>query len=222
MAQRLTISGLAMAVVGGIVLALVLRGGDVASADTPVVITFDPRAAMCDRQTFGLEAASEAEPWLAYLGQMRRGEAEVPDPDVCPSTTLQQILGILGAPDLPTAEGRRAALLASGAARGSMADSAERTRDPEGTFRYRNDLVVAGFAWLLCPGTGATQRDCVAARIAELPNEVLATSPVLCDFAQAPEMPRDPAAPEEGVLLCDRGDGAAGWLDRLMSATGAI
>jgi hypothetical protein len=220
--KRPTILDLVIMALGGATVACLVPGGAAAQAERPAVTDFEPRAALCDRQTFLLETASEAAPWFAYLGDMRRGGAQVPDPDICPSSTLQQILGVLGAPDLPTAEGRRAALLASRAAGGVMAESAERGRDQEGTFRYRNDLVVAGFAWLLCPGTGAAQGECVAARIRELPDGILATSPVLCDFAQTREIPVDPAAPEDGILLCDRGDGTEGWLDRLRIATGGI
>ncbi|MBZ5762396.1 hypothetical protein LAV84_21010 [Rhizobium sp. VS19-DR104.2] len=143
---------------------------------------FDAAKAFCERQTFALEDINEVKPWLDYFSGLRNGRSSSP-PDSCPSSTMRAIVGIVGSGSVEKAEDARAAFLSLYVSRGTEMELADRRRDSDGSFRYRNDIVLAGFVWLLCPGHSDQRLSCVKEVIHNFPAEFVSTSPVFCDFA---------------------------------------
>lgn len=101
--------------------ALMLLGSIQGKADD-----FDPSAAFCDRQTMVLLEVGEAEAWLDYLGGLRSGRSQPPDPDTCASTTLRSVFAAVTQPDL--AADLRLGLVRFYAQRAMEPDSAARAR----------------------------------------------------------------------------------------------
>ncbi|GGF86417.1 hypothetical protein GCM10007301_52840 [Azorhizobium oxalatiphilum] len=169
---------------------------------------FDAARAFCERQTFALETMAEVDPWLAYFSGLRTGRTPAPDDD-CPSRTVHTIISIVGSGSVEAAEASRAAFHGFYVTRAMEPQSAERRLDTDTSFRYRNDLVLAGFVWMLCPGRGPQQVACVKRVIEGFPARFLQTSPVFCDFAPGqPTQVEWPASPQTRPLTCAKGGNA--------------
>ncbi|WP_249740652.1 hypothetical protein [Agrobacterium rubi] len=166
---------------------------------------FDASKAFCDRQTFSLNNIREVKPWLDYFSGLRNGRSDAPG-DFCESNTVRSIVDMSRSSSLEVAEARREAILKFYIAKASEPDLAERKYDTDGSFRYRNDLVLAGFTWLLCPGKGNERAACVRNIIFKFPDQFLSSSPVLCDFSgstvKSVQWPEDR---RELPLLCRNG-----------------
>lgn len=201
---------------------------DVPSFTTSKTGNFMPQAAFCERQTFRLENITEIPKWLDYLGGLRSGRTGAPSAD-CPSSTLRAIIGILSSQDAAAARDARIAFAASYVSSAMEPDSVGRTLDHSGNFRYLNDLTLASFLWLLCPGTGDARGDCIDGLLRQLPAHYLRTSPVFCDFTDLPldatrtEAIEWPSGTVELPLLCSAsGDSSSSgegevkeWLARI-------
>jgi hypothetical protein len=144
--------------------------------------TFDAAKAFCERQTFVLEKMDEVRPWLDYFSGLRSGRSPAPDAN-CASSTVRAILNIVGSENLEAAEASRSGLFRFYVGRTMETELADRRIDMDGSFRYRNDIVLAGFIWLLCPGHGEQRVSCVKRNIAEFPFQFVQTSPIFCDFS---------------------------------------
>lgn len=144
---------------------------------------FDPQDAFCERQTFLLESVEEVLPWLDYVGGLRVARTEAPELD-CPSATVRAIYDVFASPSEPAALAKREAFLMLYVSQAMEPDTRQRALDRDGSFRYRNDLTLASFGWLLCPGTGEVQIECLRSILEGLPVAYLETSPVFCDFAE--------------------------------------
>ncbi len=185
--------------------------------------SFDPMEAFCDRQTFALESIGEVLPWLEYLSGMREARAAAPELD-CPSSTVRAIYNVFASPNEDAAKAQRHAFLYFYISKAMGQESSERAMDQDGSFRYLNDMTLASFGWLLCPGTGAARTECARGLFGSFPDEYLRTSPVLCDFSNgdksAVEWPRTMDTPP---LSCsprtpDRQAAAGAWLSDLHTA----
>lgn len=148
------------------------------------VKSFDPAEAFCERQTFVLKNINEVLPWLDYFSGLRNGRSAAPDPKACGSSTIYAILNIVGSQNLEMAKDLRSAFLQFYVSRAMEPELADRRIDTDNTFRYRNDIVLAGFVWLLCPGHGDQRSECVKENVGAFPVSFLQTSPVFCDFAE--------------------------------------
>ncbi|MBP0614320.1 hypothetical protein [Jiella mangrovi] len=174
-----------------------------ARADDPR--PFDAARAFCERQTFTLKSMDEVGPWLDYFSGLRNGRSPAPDVN-CPSSTVRAILNIVSSKTVEIAEAQRLALARFYVARAMEPELADRVIDPDGSFRYRNDIVLASFVWLLCPGRGEQRTACVTSVVKEFPDEFVETSPVFCDFAVHDAARVEwPAEREARPLLCARG-----------------
>lgn len=195
-------------------MALVLLGSVEAKADE-----FDPRAAFCDRQTMVLLGVGEAEAWLDYLGGLRTGRSQPPDPDTCASSTLRSVFAAVTQPEM--AADLRLGLVRFYAQRAMEPDSAARAGDMTGAFRYLNDLTAASLLWLTCPSVEGSRVSCFGDVLAKLPSEYLETSPVFCDFAvdgrvQDVELPDHALEALPGLCTPDITNTIQNdWLDRL-------
>ncbi|MBB3948696.1 hypothetical protein GGQ73_004687 [Rhizobium skierniewicense] len=177
---------------------------------------FDPGKAFCERQTFSLETIGEIKPWLDYFSGLRNGRSDAPG-DSCQSSTVRSIVEMSRSSSVEVAEARREAILVSYIAKASEPELAEKKYDVDGSFRYRNDLVLAGFTWLLCPGRGTERATCVRNIVLKFPDQFLSSSPILCDFSRSEvksiEWPEDR---RELPLLCRNGGdsqvGPDAWL----------
>lgn len=143
---------------------------------------FNPAKSFCERQTFVLEDMDEVDPWLNYLSGLRNGRSPVPEAD-CPSSTIRTILNITSSASIEMAEDSRFAFFQFYVARAMESELAERRIDTDGSFRYRNDIVLAGFIWLLCPGHGEKRKACAKNIISAFPVDYIRSSPVFCDFS---------------------------------------
>ncbi len=143
---------------------------------------FDAARAFCERQTFVLEDIDEVVPWLDYFSGLRNGRSPVPDVD-CPSSTVRAIVNIARSENLEMAKAQRSALQGFYVARAMEPELSDRLVDPDRSFRYRNDIVLASFVWFFCPGQGEEKTSCVTKVVTKFPEEFLQTSPVFCDFS---------------------------------------
>ena len=149
---------------------------------------FDPGQAFCERQTFSLDNIGEVKPWLDYFSGLRNGRSDAPG-DSCQSNTVRSIVEMSRSSSVEIAEARREAILKSYIAKASEPNLAEKKYDVDGSFRYRNDLVLAGFTWLLCPSRGNERATCVKNIVLKFPDQFLSSSPVLCDFSRSTVKP---------------------------------
>ncbi|UHS64193.1 hypothetical protein HRR99_22050 [Agrobacterium vaccinii] len=143
---------------------------------------FDPARAFCERQTFTLDNVQEVKPWLDYLSGLRNGRSEAPG-DECNSSTVRAIVNMSRSGSVERAEASRWALLQFYVSRAFESDLVEKRYDTDNSFRYRNDLLLSSFVWLLCPGKGNGRTACAKELILKFPDQFLSSSPVLCDFA---------------------------------------
>ncbi|MDQ0458080.1 hypothetical protein [Rhizobium paknamense] len=169
----------------------------VASAASGGAQSFDAAKAFCERQTFVLEKLDEVKPWLDYFSGLRNGRSPAPDA-ACDSSTVRAILNIVGSGDMEKAKDSRSSFFAFYVARAMEPELADRRMDTDRSFRYRNDIVLASFVWLLCPGHADHRSACLKENVEAFPAEFLKTSPVFCDFAEGGtaniEWPPNPAA----------------------------
>jgi hypothetical protein len=169
--------------------------------------SFDPAKAFCQRQTFVLENINEVFPWLDYFSGLRNGRSPAPDHTVCASSTIRGILSIVGSGDLEMAKDRRSAFFWFYIGRAMEPELADRRIDTDGTFRYRNDIVLAGFIWFLCPGHKDQRYECVKENIGSFPDAFLKTSPVFCDFTESALADVEwPPNRDALPLVCNGGD----------------
>lgn len=210
---------------GGITILLCVMVSS-ASAQPEARQGFDPKAAFCDRQTFLLESIDEVLPWIDYLGGLREARTEAPELD-CPSATVRAIYDVFASPHEEAALAKREAFLMGYVAQAMEPASRPRALDQDGSFRYRNDMTLASFGWLLCPGTDEAQMGCMRSLVESLPAEYLETSPVFCDFTTGSKTGVEwPRVMEDPPLTCsprssDPGTSADVWLNEFhLSATG--
>jgi len=161
------------------------------AAAQEATMPFDPRAALCDRQTFRLGSVWEVHDWLDYLRGLRTGRTLPPDAETCPGGTLASVYDILSSPDRETAKTRLAALLTLHVSAALDPVSSSDAPDQANDFRYLNDLTAASFLWLLCPERGETKAGCVTEMALQLPEAFRRSSPVFCDFADPPLAPEE-------------------------------
>lgn len=178
---------------------------------------FDAARSFCERLTFVLQDVHEVEPWLDYFSGLRDGRSPPPAMN-CPSSTVRAIVNIVGSGSVEFAEASRSGLFSFYVARAMETELTDRRLDFDGSFRYRNDIVLAGFVWLLCPGHGEQRTLCVKSNVGDFPIQFLQTSPVFCDFAAfAAEKVEWPTDREVRPLVCARNktektSGSEGWL----------
>lgn len=173
-----------------------------AHAQEGVATPFDPAKSFCERQTFELETIGEVDPWLDYFSGLRSGRSATPA-ESCPSSTIRAILNIFGSGSVELAEDSRTAFFSMYVSRAMEPELTGRRLDTDGSFRYRNDIVLAGFVWLLCPGHGDERASCVKRNIEAFPAQFIQTSPVFCDFAELREDTVEwPPNREARALVC--------------------
>ena len=160
-----------------------LSAAAVSHAQDSPAASFDAGKAFCDRQTFTLETLQEVVPWLDYFSGLRSGRSPAPR-DNCPSSTVRAVINIVSSDSTEKAEALREGFFRFYVARATEPDLAERRNDSDGAFRYRNDVVLAGFVWMLCPGQGSQRVSCVNKTISGFPKQFLQTSPIFCDFTE--------------------------------------
>ncbi|MES5099689.1 hypothetical protein ABUK73_15790 [Agrobacterium sp. BA1120] len=178
--------------------------------------SFDAASAFCDRQTFTLEKIEEVVPWLDYFSGLRSRRSPAPQ-DNCPSGAIRAVINITSSGSIEMAEALREGFFKSYVARAMEPDLADRRIDQDGTFRYRNDVVLAGFVWFLCPGRGDERVSCVKQIVAGFPDEFLKTSPVFCDFAEFDSAKVEwPSNRQTNPLVCAQSNfpDPTSWLDR--------
>lgn len=183
---------------------------------------FDAARAFCDRQTFELESLNEVKPWLDYVSGLRTGRSTPPGDD-CASTTARAIVGVVASQTLEEAEAKREAFHGFYTAKALLPDSSERAEDTDGSFRYRNDVTLAGFVWFLCPGTGEDRRACVRETVSRFPDAFTRTRPVFCDFASSDAANVERVAARADLPLECFGSPAGapeGWMERTANVLG--
>jgi hypothetical protein len=195
---------------------LPLFTADLSHAQGSAPPSFDAARAFCDRQTFTLERIEEVVPWLDYFSGLRSRRSPAP-PDDCPSSAIRAVINITSSGSIEMAEALREGFFKSYVARAMEPNLADRRIDQDGTFRYRNDVVLAGFVWFLCPGRGDERVFCVKRVIAEFPDAFLKTSPVFCDFAELDSAKVEwPPNRQTNPLICAQGSfgDSTSWLKR--------
>ncbi|MDQ0326323.1 hypothetical protein J2R99_002192 [Rhodopseudomonas julia] len=166
---------------------------------------FDAAKAFCERQTFVLERIEEVGPWLDHFSGLRNGRSPAPDAN-CPSSTVRAILNVVTSSTLELAETQRSALFSFYVSRSMGPELGDRIVDPDGSFRYRSDVVLMSFVWLLCPGHGEERLSCVTGAIEGFPTQFVETSPVFCDFAALDKAKVEwPSNREVRPLVCASG-----------------
>jgi len=154
-----------------------------AGVGTEAVTTFDPSAALCERQTFRLETLEEVQIWYRYIAGLRTAETSLPA-GPCNSSTLRAIESILTSKDRVAAKGMLIGLIRLYVSSSMTPDSIQRALDRSGTFRYRNDATALSLLWLMCPENDSNKKACVIDIVSDFPDQYLETSPVFCDFAK--------------------------------------
>lgn len=180
-----------------------------ANAQNTEASRFDPEAAFCERQSFLLESLDEVLVWIDYVGGLREARTNAPELD-CPSATVRAVYDVLASPTEEAALAKRHAFFIGYVSQAMEPESRQRAMDPDGSFRYLNDLTLASFAWMLCPGRDDVQTQCLRSIVEELPDQYLETSPVFCDFAIGPKSDVEwPRVIDELPLTCHPRSGDA-------------